>query len=60
MLSNTIKPVTIHTVITIDFDSSAMAAAAPALRTSTAGSNFDQKLSSKHAKAGIMVSQFKN
>jgi hypothetical protein len=39
---------------------SSFAAAASALRTSLRGRIFDQKPSSKHAKAGTIVSQFKN
>src|SRR6185437_10073707 len=60
MLSSATTPVTTQAVVIMGFDSSAFAAAAPALRTSRPGNSAAQNPSSKQASAGTIVSQFKN
>src|SRR6478752_6331116 len=60
ILRSAITAVTIQAVVSMGRDDSLMAAALSALRTSQRGRSLLQKPSSKQAKAGTMVSQFKN
>src|SRR5439155_23341323 len=59
-LRRAITTVTIHEVITMGLEASALSAAAFALRTRHCGRTFDQNPSSKQARAGTIVNQFKN
>lgn len=51
--------VMVQAVITMGFDGSALARAVSAFLTRDAGSSFDQVVSSKQARAGMMVSQLR-
>src|SRR5436190_16075592 len=58
-LKNAMTAVTTQAVVNIGFDGRARVAASSALRTSMRGRSLDQKPSSKQARAGTMVSQFR-
>src|SRR5262245_20498086 len=60
MLRTVMTAVTTNAVARMGFDGSAWAAAASARRTNGEGRSFDQKPSSKHARAGRMVNQLRN